>query len=109
MHVLEHIGLGRYGDPISFNADVAAANEIVRVISKEGHLIFVTPLSSSFRIEFNAHRVYTYEIIVNKLFKELNLVEFSLITDNGEFLENCNPEDLNNQFYACGCFHFIKK
>jgi len=109
MHVLEHIGLGRYGDPISFSADVTAANEIVRVISREGHFIFVTPLSSSFRIEFNAHRVYTYDNIVNNLFKDLDLVEFSLITDKGDFIENCNPEILNNQYYACGCFHFIKK
>jgi hypothetical protein len=108
MHVLEHIGLGRYGDPLSFDADKIAAKEIERVISKNGHFIFVTPMSSKFRIEFNAHRVYSYENIIT-LFPTLNLIEFSLINDDGDFIENCDPSLLLNQHYACGCFHFVKR
>ncbi len=108
MHVLEHIGLGRYGDPIALGADEDTAREIVRVIAKQGHFIFVTPLANKSRLEFNAHRVYTYENIVNKLFNELQLLEFSLVTDNGEFIQHCDTKILTSQSYACGCFHFIK-
>jgi hypothetical protein len=107
MHVIEHIGLGRYGDPIVFNGDYIVANEMIRVLSKNGNLYFVTPVSEISRIEFNAHRVYSYNTVIS-MFKELRLLEFSIITDTGDFLEFCSNNDLKGQNYACGCFHFIK-
>jgi len=108
MHVLEHIGLGRYGDPIDLGADEDTAREIVRVVAKNGHFIFVTPLANKYRLEFNAHRVYTYENVVSNLFKEFQLLEFSVVTDDGEFILNSDSHILTDQSYACGCFHFIK-
>ena len=109
MHVIEHIGLGRYGDPINQNGDKFAINEIKRVLAKNGNLLFVTPLGKK-KIYFNAHRVYSYEDIIN-YFKELKLVEFSLIEDNGfekGIIENADPALVKNNDYACGCFWFQK-
>ena len=33
MHVVEHIGLGRYGDPLDPRADLRAMSELSRVVS----------------------------------------------------------------------------
>ena len=64
MHVIEHIGLGRYGDAFDLDADLKAVNELKRVLTKNGHLLFVVPISSDPRIEFNAHRIYSYKMVM---------------------------------------------
>ena len=71
-----------------------------------GYLLFVVPVGQA-RIEYNAHRIYSYEMI-KEYFKELELKEFSLINDQGEFIENANAEIVKGQKYACGCFLFKK-
>ena len=90
MHTIEHIGLGRYGDPLDPNGDLRAIMELKRVLSKNGSLLFVTPVGKP-RIQFNAHRIYSYEMIM-EMFEGLNLMEFSLVTDSGDFIENANPD-----------------
>ena len=37
MHVIEHVGLGRYGDPLDPLGDLKAARELQRVLSTGGH------------------------------------------------------------------------
>ena len=107
MHTVEHIGLGRYGDPLNTDGDLEAISELKRVLAKDGSLLFVVPVGEP-KIEFNAHRIYSYEQIIS-YFPDLSLKEFSLITDAGDFVENSNPESVKNQKYGCGCFWFIKK
>lgn len=106
MHTIEHIGLGRYGDPLDPNGDLRAVMELKRVLSENGSLLFVTPVGKP-RIQFNAHRIYSYEMIM-EIFEGLNLVEFSLVTDSGDFIENANPDIVKEQKYGCGCFWFKK-
>jgi SAM-dependent methyltransferase len=107
MHTVEHIGLGRYGDEIDYNGDIKAISELKRVLSKNGSLLFVTPIGKP-KIEFNAHRIYSYEMIMD-LFNDLELVEFSLVTDSGDFIENAHSDIVKSQKYGCGCFWFKKK
>lgn len=107
MHTIEHIGLGRYGDPIDPDGDLTAIRELIRVTAKGGSLLFVTPLGKP-KIEFNAHRIYSYEQIA-EYFKGLTLREFTLITDSGDFIENSNPDLVKEQEYGCGCFWFVKE
>jgi len=107
MHVIEHIGLGRYGDPINPIGDIVAINELKRVLNLNGHLLFVVPISHKAKIQFNAHRIYTFDLII-ELFDGLNLQEFSFVNDNGKFIENATLKDIANQNYGCGCFHFKK-
>lgn len=109
MHTVEHIGLGRYGDPIDFEGDIKAMKELSRVLAPGGTLLFVVPVGVP-RIEFNAHRIYSQEQILNA-FHDLNLVEFTLIGDN--YLEEglmLNPDKdlVNSQDWGCGCFYFTK-
>jgi SAM-dependent methyltransferase len=106
MHTVEHIGLGRYGDPINTDSDLKAISELKRVLSISGSLLFVVPVGEP-KIEYNAHRIYSYEMIM-EYFKDLKLKEFSLINDYGKFIENASPELVRNQKYGCGCFWFIK-
>ncbi len=109
MHTLEHIGLGRYGDPIDPKGDIKAASELARVLAPGGSFIFVTPVGKS-KLEFNAHRIYSYEQVL-ALFPTLKLVEFSLVPDNFRevgFIENADPAIVKDQDWGCGFFHFTK-
>jgi hypothetical protein len=106
MHTIEHIGLGRYGDPIDYNGDLKAIKEIIRVTRVNGNIIFVTPVGVS-KIIFNAHRIYSFEQIIG-YFTNCSLIEFSLVTDKGEFITNCDPVLVAAQQYGCGCFWFKK-
>jgi SAM-dependent methyltransferase len=107
MHVVEHIGLERYGDPFDPQGDMKAITELQRVLMPGGNLLFVVPVGGQMRIQYNAHRIYTYESIIN-YFVELKLLQFALITDNGEYLENSDGNTASKQNYGCGCFWFTK-
>ncbi len=108
MHVVEHIGLGRYGDPIDPDGDVRAAHELARVLAPGGKLLFVVPIGGTARIEYNAHRIYTYDL-VKKLFPTLTIKEFTLIPEkSGAMTRNADPKLLAKEHYACGCFVLTK-
>lgn len=110
MHVVEHIGLGRYGDPLDIYGDLKAVKEIIRVTKKGGSILFVVPVGKP-RIAFNAHRIYEYRQ-VKRYFKGCTLKEFSLIPDDdndGMIVENPSSALINKQKYGCGCFWFVKK
>jgi SAM-dependent methyltransferase len=57
LHVAEHIGLGRYGDPIDPSGTLKAAAELARVLAPGGTLLFAVPVGRE-RVAFNAHRVH---------------------------------------------------
>jgi len=106
MHTIEHIGLGRYGDPLDPDGDIKAINELKRVVKPAGSLLFVTPVGQP-KIMFNAHRIYD-PTMITKLFEGFTLKQFSLVTDQGKFIDDASLNDGRNQNYGCGCFWFIK-
>lgn len=109
MHVVEHIGLGRYGDPLDPEGDIKAMKELIRVLAPGGNLLFVVPIGKP-QLQFNAHRIYSYDQIIG-YFKQLKLKEFSLIRDGifgGDLVENASKEMADEQQYGCGCFWFVK-
>ena len=57
LHVAEHIGLGRYGDPLDPLGTRKAAAELQRVLAPGGQLLFSLPVGRP-RVDFNAHRVH---------------------------------------------------
>ena len=110
MHVVEHIGLGRYGDPIDYDGDIKAINELKRVVKKNGYLLFVTPIGANPKIVFNLHRIYTHEQILG-YFENFELVEWQLIPENekdGGLVKNASSDLILSQKYACGCYLFKK-
>lgn len=109
MHVIEHVGLGRYGDPQDPDGDLKAFAELKRVIKTGGDLLLVVPVGKP-KIVFNAHRIYGYQQIL-KNFGGFQLMEFSLITDFGDpqgMIINAAPELVDQQHYGCGCFWLRK-
>jgi SAM-dependent methyltransferase len=107
MHVVEHIGLGRYGDPLDPQGDLKAMAELQRVLAVDGSLLFVVPVGAP-RTCFNAHRIYAYDQII-AAFAELTLVTFALIRDDAEgggLLIDAPPAMVASQRYGCGCFWF---
>ena len=107
MHVIEHLGLGRYGDPIDPDGDLKAISELMRVVAPGGSLLFVVPIGRS-KIMFNAHRIYSYEQII-QYFYGFILEEYSLIPENpddGGLIRNPDKELTHRQIYGCGCFWF---
>lgn len=110
MHVVEHVGLGRYGDPLDREGDTKAMSELKRVTKQGGDLLLVVPVGEP-RIVFNAHRIYSYEQIV-QYFEGFELNEFSLITDFGQpegMIVNASPAMVPRQQYGCGCFWFRRR
>ena len=108
MHVLEHVGLGRYGDPLDPLGDVKAALELTRVLAAGGHLYVVAPVGRP-RVCFNGHRIYDFAS-VRSLFSSLTLDECALVPDDGRsgLIASPPPEVINAQEYGCGCFVFRK-
>lgn len=107
MHTIEHIGLGRYGDPIDPEGDMKAIKELKRVVAPGGSLLFVVPTGKK-KLMFNAHRIYAFDQ-VRSYFDGFELKEFSLVTDKHEFIRNADPKIADEQTYGCGCYWFVKK
>jgi SAM-dependent methyltransferase len=102
LHVVEHIGLGRYGDPIDPQGSYKALVELARVLAPGGRLYLSVPVGRE-RICFNAHRVFAPETIV-ALSGQLALRSFSLVDDAGRFWPECAPAQALGLDYGCGMF-----
>ena len=72
--VLEHIGLGRYGDPIDSFGSEKSILELKRVIKPGGIFLFSVPVDMINTVYFNAHRAFTRDYILS-LFDGFELIE----------------------------------
>jgi SAM-dependent methyltransferase len=106
LHVIEHIGLGRYGDGLDPAGSRAAARELARVVKPGGRLYLSVPVGRE-RVCFNAHRVFAPDTVVAML-ADLDLAAFCLVDDTGRFLENSPLGAGADLEYGCGMFEFVK-
>jgi len=106
LNVAEHIGLGRYGDPLDPFGTKKAAAELSRCLAKGGNLYFSLPVGKP-RVCFNAHRVHSPGQIL-QYFADLKLVEFSVFDDDRSFIEKTDVKAYETAKFACGMFHFTK-
>jgi hypothetical protein len=102
LHVVEHVGLGRYGDPLLPSGTRLSCAELFRVLMPGGHLFFSTPVGKP-RVCFNAHRIHSPQQIL-AFFDKLELVEFSAVDDRGQLKINIKPAQMETANYACGLF-----
>ncbi len=108
LHVLEHVGLGRYGDPIEPDGHRKAAHELGRVLAPGGRLLIGVPVGVE-RVCFNAHRVLDPSSVL-EMFVDLTLAEFSLIDDEAlTIIQDAPIEEARRCKYGCGLFEFTKK
>ena len=106
LHVIEHVGLGRYGDPLDPLGTLRAARELQRVLAPGGMLLLGVPVGRR-RVRFNAHRVHD-PVDVVAMFPELRLVGFAAVDDAGHFTPAADPADYAQAEYACGCYEFTR-
>jgi Caenorhabditis protein of unknown function, DUF268 len=106
LHVIEHIGLGRYGDPLDAHGSELACAELARVLAVGGQLYLSLPVGQP-RIFFNAHRVHSVEQVLH-FTRELEFVDLAVVLDDGSFVANCPPDIVASQSYACGMFRFTR-
>ena len=110
MHVLEHVGLGRYGDPLDPDGDLKAAAELQRVVAADGHLLVVVPLGRPV-LRFNAMRIYSHAQVI-AMFADMSLAEFALIheyEEDGGITIDATAQMADREEYGCGCFWFVKR
>lgn len=106
LHVAEHFGLGRYGDPIDPQACFTFMQSLQRVLKPGGTLYFSVPVGIE-RVAFNAHRIFTPKTILDQ-FKDLDLKEFSVVHSDGDYIEKTDPLAIRTDSFACGLFEFTK-
>ena len=106
LHVLEHIGLGRYGDTLDVTGDLKAAFELHRVVASGGQLLLVLPVGRP-KVVFNAHRIYSYEQVMD-MFSGFELKEFTLV-DPPQYLPHADPARVKHLNEGAGCFWMVKR
>jgi ubiquinone/menaquinone biosynthesis C-methylase UbiE len=72
--VIEHIGLGRYGDKLDAFGSEKAVNELIRIVKPGGVILISVPVDTENKIYYNAHRPFTREYII-ELFSNCKLIE----------------------------------
>jgi SAM-dependent methyltransferase len=101
--VIEHIGLGRYGDPFDARGSEKAAAELGRVLARGGDLYVSVPVDSECRIYFNGHRAFTREYLL-ALFPGLDLAEDRYIYGRALY-----PRYEPERGFGTGLYHFVRR
>lgn len=100
--VIEHVGLGRYGDPLDQFGSEKAAAELIRVLAHNGDLYISVPVNDKNKVYFNAHRTFTREYIL-KIFSSLKLIEEKYVYGN-KMSDVYDPQ----KGFGTGLYHFRK-
>lgn len=113
LHSIEHFGLGRYGDPVDYNGYLKAIENITTMLQTGGKFYFSVPIGSQ-RIEFNAHRIFSIQYLLDLFNDNFYLNSFSYVDDKGDFFENIEltQKEIATNYkcsYGCGIFELTKK
>lgn len=95
--VIEHVGLGRYGDPLDPAGSDKALAELQRVVQPGGDLYISLPLHNENRTYFNAHRTFTEPYLL-EMFAPFEVLERRYIYGQ-EFTQQLQPG------FGTGCYH----
>jgi SAM-dependent methyltransferase len=109
LHVIEHVGLGRYGDAVNPAGSELALAELARVMRPGGKLYLSVPVGRE-RTCFNAHRVFSPSTIAGCL-SQLVPISFSLVDDDGAWnneVPGSMETSLDHIEYGCGMFEFTR-
>ena len=112
LHALEHFGLGRYGDPLDIDGHLKGFENIYHMLAPKGIFYFSVPIGPQ-RIEFNAHRVFSIEYLLEMFQAKFEISSFSFVDDKGGLnldveltdkmvVDNCNCH------FGCGIFELNK-
>jgi SAM-dependent methyltransferase len=80
LHTIEHFGLGRYGDPLDIDGHLKGLQQLKKMLKPGGRFYLSTPMGPQ-RIEFNAHRIFSAETILNWFNEGWRIERFAYIDD----------------------------
>ena len=107
LHVIEHIGLGRYGDTLCFDGPSIALRNLALLMSENATLYISHPCGPT-RIEFNAHWVFSASDFYQLLCKAgLAIKKSFFIDDDGacDYLEYSTIDEITSvasgSHYGC--------
>ncbi len=109
LSVLEHFGLGRYGDPVDPDGYRRGFDALVRMLRPGGHLYIAVPVGKPQRVVFNAHRVFAVQTILELATESLTLTGFAWVDDAGALHEDGptgQARIADEVHYGCGIFEF---
>jgi SAM-dependent methyltransferase len=106
LSVAEHVGLGRYGDPLDPDGSIKAFKELQRILAPGGQLYLSVPIGRE-RVCFNAHRIFAPSRVPHMM-DQLRMVDFAAVSMAGDLLEQVKPDDFANEVFICGLFHFTR-
>ena len=98
--VVEHIGLGRYGDQIDPFGTEKAIAELKRIVAVGGSLYISLPVNDVNCTYFNAHRAFSEDYVFD-LFSPFSVVQSRYIYGK-EFCEKLRTG------FGVACYHFCK-
>ncbi len=101
LNVLEHFGLGRYGDPIDSEGDKKGLENMRKVLKAGGKFYLSVPIGPQ-RIEFNAHRVFALSYLLGLLRPYFSIDRFSYVDDQGDLHDEVALTD-ERIASNCGC------
>lgn len=108
LHVLEHFGLGRYGDRVDPEGHRKGIGALVRMVKDQGTLYLSSPIGRP-RVCFNAHRVFHPHDFPMWLAPSMELIRFDYVDDEGALHQNAGLNDVPQLEYGCGIYTFRKR
>ena len=111
LHVIEHFGLGRFGDPIDIDGHKKGFFNLTKMVKAGGTLYLSFPVGQA-RVLYNSCRVFDPgEVFFWPGAETLELEGFSMVDDAGKVYRNTRPEVAAkmNLRYGCGIYTFRKK
>jgi SAM-dependent methyltransferase len=112
LHVVEHFGLGRYGDRVDINGYAIGFENLYRILRPGGVMYLSVPIGDE-RIEFNGHRVFGLPTLVDLFVRRFDILSFSYVDDGGDLYEDIvlTPAMIEVTLglrYGCGIFEMRK-
>jgi len=112
LHVLEHFGLGRYGDAVDYHGYLKGWENLYRMLRPGGKLYFSVPIGPQ-RIEFDAHRIFSVPFLVGMITGKYRIDSFAYVDDKGVLVRDAAPMGVaaQNSFgcqHGCGIFELTK-
>jgi SAM-dependent methyltransferase len=99
--VIEHIGLGRYGDEIDPSGSEKAFNEINRILRVGANFYMSVPIEEINKVYFNAHRAFNEEYLLKTLL-------YNYQVEDRKYIYSTKFSDQKASGFGVGCYHLIK-
>lgn len=103
--VIEHIGLGRYGDPLDPFGSEKSLLEVKRVLKSNGMFYLSVPVSNKHIVRFNAGIIFNYHKFKKQLQNDYIITDEKIIAD-GRLGDVFVP---NDSFGTTALFELKKK